>query len=154
MFLHALIAGVTWCVVFGKHCGRVPSQTGCWRSVLGLLRAKDTLRESVKVAPSCTQNGVHRLNPSSTYGISVTVESPSKVRTPMLSCSFQSTLLSLECVACLQDVQMMAILSVVSDIDVFVSPFGDLEIINLDHRIKMMNNTIVGNISHLRRRST
>ena len=43
---------------------------------------------------------------------------------------------------------MVAIESVVSEIDTFVSSTGNLNIITLDHMKKMMNNAIVRNIGH------
>merc|ERR1712019_211301 len=50
--------------------------------------------------------------------------------------------------ACMEGFQVVAIESVVGEIDIFVTTTGNFKIITLDHMKKMKNNAIVGNIGH------
>merc|ERR1712161_142012 len=50
--------------------------------------------------------------------------------------------------ACMEGFQVVAIESVVGEIDIFTSATGNYEIITLEHMKKMKNNAIVGNIGH------
>merc|ERR1712076_157394 len=50
--------------------------------------------------------------------------------------------------ACMEGFQVVAMDSVVGEIDIFVSTTGNFNIITLDHMKKMKNNAIVGNIGH------
>jgi adenosylhomocysteinase len=50
--------------------------------------------------------------------------------------------------ACMEGFQVVAMESVVSDIDIFTSATGNFNIITLEHMKKMKNNAIVGNIGH------
>merc|ERR1712176_640945 len=50
--------------------------------------------------------------------------------------------------ACMEGFQVVAIESVVGEIDIFVSTTGNKDIITLEHMKKMKNNAIVGNIGH------
>jgi len=50
--------------------------------------------------------------------------------------------------ACMEGFQVVAIESVVGEIDIFTSATGNFDIITLAHMKKMKNNAIVGNIGH------
>merc|ERR1711943_148368 len=50
--------------------------------------------------------------------------------------------------ACMEGFQVVAIDSVVGEIDIFTSATGNFNIITLEHMKKMKNNAIVGNIGH------
>merc|ERR1712194_742725 len=50
--------------------------------------------------------------------------------------------------ACMEGFQVVAMDSVVGEIDIFTSATGNFDIITLAHMKKMKNNAIVGNISH------
>merc|ERR1712066_615379 len=50
--------------------------------------------------------------------------------------------------ACMEGFQVVAMDSVVGEIDIFTSATGNFNIITLDHMKKMKNNAIVGNIGH------
>merc|ERR1712039_274452 len=50
--------------------------------------------------------------------------------------------------ACMEGFQVVALESVVGEIDIFVSATGNYDIIRLEHMKKMKNNAIVGNIGH------
>merc|ERR1712187_124591 len=48
--------------------------------------------------------------------------------------------------ACMEGFQVVAIESVLHEVDIFVTTTGNFKIITLDHMKKMKNNAIVGNI--------
>jgi len=50
--------------------------------------------------------------------------------------------------ACMEGFQVVAMESVVGEIDIFTSATGNFDIITLEHMKKMKNNAIVGNIGH------
>merc|ERR1711953_905622 len=50
--------------------------------------------------------------------------------------------------ACMEGFQVVAIESVLSEADIFVTTTGNFKIITLEHMKKMKNNAIVGNIGH------
>merc|ERR1711990_1293385 len=50
--------------------------------------------------------------------------------------------------ACMEGFQVVAIESVLNEVDIFVTTTGNFKIITLDHMKKMKNNAIVGNIGH------
>merc|ERR1711897_124378 len=50
--------------------------------------------------------------------------------------------------ACMEGFQVVAIESVLDEIDIFVTTTGNFKIITLEHMKKMKNNAIVGNIGH------
>merc|ERR1712084_27098 len=50
--------------------------------------------------------------------------------------------------ACMEGFQVVAIESVLSEVDIFVTTTGNFKIITLEHMKKMKNNAIVGNIGH------
>merc|ERR1712087_894003 len=50
--------------------------------------------------------------------------------------------------ACMEGFQVVAMDSVVGEIDIFTSATGNYDIITLEHMKKMKNNAIVGNIGH------
>merc|ERR1711971_481678 len=50
--------------------------------------------------------------------------------------------------ACMEGFQVVAIESVLNEVDIFVTTTGNYKIITLDHMKKMKNNAIVGNIGH------
>eukprot|EP00811_Abedinium_folium_P033088 NODE_6078_length_1707_cov_46.620886.p1 GENE.NODE_6078_length_1707_cov_46.620886~~NODE_6078_length_1707_cov_46.620886.p1 ORF type:complete len:477 (-),score=118.49 NODE_6078_length_1707_cov_46.620886:224-1654(-) len=50
--------------------------------------------------------------------------------------------------ACMEGFQVVAIDTVISEIDIFVTTTGNFNIIRLEHMKKMKNNAIVGNIGH------
>merc|ERR1712060_137460 len=50
--------------------------------------------------------------------------------------------------ACMEGFQVVAIESVLNEVDIFVTMTGNFKIITLDHMKKMKNNAIVGNIGH------
>merc|ERR1711937_630834 len=50
--------------------------------------------------------------------------------------------------ACMEGFQVVAMDSVVGEMDIFVSSTGNFNIITVDHMKKMKNNAIVGNIGH------
>merc|ERR1719198_259855 len=50
--------------------------------------------------------------------------------------------------ACMEGFQVVALESVVGEMDIFVSTTGNFKIITLEHMKKMKNNAIVGNIGH------
>merc|ERR1711887_516763 len=50
--------------------------------------------------------------------------------------------------ACMEGYQVVALESVVGEVDIFVSCTGNFKIITLEHMKKMKNNAIVGNIGH------
>merc|ERR1712184_66047 len=50
--------------------------------------------------------------------------------------------------ACMEGFQVVAMDSVVGEIDIFTSSTGNYKIITVDHMKKMKNNAIVGNIGH------
>merc|ERR1712176_1216020 len=50
--------------------------------------------------------------------------------------------------ACMEGFQVVAIESVVGEIDIFTTTTGNFKIITLEHMKKMKNNAIVGNIGH------
>merc|ERR1711883_173 len=50
--------------------------------------------------------------------------------------------------ACMEGFQVVALESVVGEIDIFTSATGNFNIITLEHMKKMKNNAIVGNIGH------
>merc|ERR1712110_339287 len=50
--------------------------------------------------------------------------------------------------ACMEGFQVVAIESVLGEVDIFVTTTGNFKIITLDHMKKMKNNAIVGNIGH------
>merc|ERR1712187_461658 len=50
--------------------------------------------------------------------------------------------------ACMEGFQVVAIESVLGEVDIFVTTTGNFKIITLEHMKKMKNNAIVGNIGH------
>merc|ERR1712071_640126 len=50
--------------------------------------------------------------------------------------------------ACMEGFQVVAMESVIGEIDIFTSATGNYDIITLEHMKKMKNNAIVGNIGH------
>merc|ERR1711988_2019004 len=50
--------------------------------------------------------------------------------------------------ACMEGFQVVAIESVLNEVDIFVTTTGNFKIITLEHMKKMKNNAIVGNIGH------
>jgi len=50
--------------------------------------------------------------------------------------------------ACMEGFQVVALESVVGEIDIFTTTTGNFKIITLEHMKKMKNNAIVGNIGH------
>merc|ERR1712205_81269 len=50
--------------------------------------------------------------------------------------------------ACMEGFQVVAIESVLNEVDIFVTTTGNYDIIRLEHMQKMKNNAIVGNIGH------
>merc|ERR1711907_831726 len=50
--------------------------------------------------------------------------------------------------ACMEGFQVVAIESVIDEVDIFTSATGNFNIITLEHMKKMKNNAIVGNIGH------
>merc|ERR1712187_202105 len=50
--------------------------------------------------------------------------------------------------ACMEGFQVVAIETVLNEVDIFVTTTGNFKIITLDHMMKMKNNAIVGNIGH------
>merc|ERR1712110_1391176 len=50
--------------------------------------------------------------------------------------------------ACMEGFQVVALESVVGEIDIFTSATGNFNILTLEHMKKMKNNAIVGNIGH------
>merc|ERR1712205_278076 len=50
--------------------------------------------------------------------------------------------------ACMEGFQVVAIESVLNEVDIFITTTGNFNIITVDHMKKMKNNAIVGNIGH------